>query len=68
MYLIERKNRIGNQEETFVVFGSTGNVYHVHICKIPTCTCPDFLKGNLCKHIVRIENFTLLTCHSYLYY
>ena len=36
----------------FVVLGSTGNVYTVRIAKIPTCTCPDHAKGNLCKHIL----------------
>ncbi|KAL6776045.1 hypothetical protein ACKKBG_A19580 [Auxenochlorella protothecoides x Auxenochlorella symbiontica] len=38
--------------EEFAVLGATGNVYSVTICRQPTCTCPDFLKGNLCKHIL----------------
>ena len=32
------------------VLGSTGNVYKVTISKVPSCDCPDSLKGNLCKH------------------
>jgi hypothetical protein len=27
-------------------------VYTVRICIGPRCTCPDFEKGNLCKHIM----------------
>jgi len=35
------------------VLGSTGNVYCVSLARIPTCTCPDFLKQrDLCKHIL----------------
>lgn len=40
----------------FVVLGSTGNIYNVHIGTIPSCSCPDHAKGNLCKHIL----FTVL--------
>lgn len=36
----------------FTVLGSTGNVYDVRIDRLPTCTCPDFVKGNLWKHII----------------
>jgi len=32
---------------TFVVLGTTGNVYDVTIQKVPHCTCPDHAKGNL---------------------
>ena len=32
------------------VLGSTGNVYKLSLGKVPSCDCPDFLKGNLCKH------------------
>lgn len=38
--------------ESFEVLGSTGNYYTVTICQKPTCTCPDFGKGNICKHLV----------------
>jgi len=37
---------------TFVVLGSTGNVYNVTIGHINTCTCPDSRKGNHCKHLL----------------
>lgn len=36
----------------FHVLGSTGNVYEVHIEEIPSCTCPDFQRGNICKHLL----------------
>ena len=36
-----------------MVLGSTGNVYTVHIGKLPSCTCPDNRhKDHLCKHIL----------------
>jgi len=34
------------------VLGSIGNVYSINICTRPQCSCPDFEKGNLCKHIL----------------
>jgi len=37
---------------TLAVLGSTGNIYNVELCKVPSCTCPDHAKGNLCKHIL----------------
>ncbi len=40
------------QGEEFKVLGSTGNVYTVMITKLPTCNCPDFEKGNICKHLI----------------
>ncbi|RIB04945.1 hypothetical protein C2G38_2119549 [Gigaspora rosea] len=51
MFLIERKNVDATKSE-FTVLGATGNVYTVTICHLPNCTCPDFQKGNLCKHIL----------------
>lgn len=36
----------------FDVVGSTGNIYKTIIGKVPTCNCPDALKGNQCKHIL----------------
>ncbi|CAF3762064.1 unnamed protein product [Adineta steineri] len=38
----------------FKVLGQTANVYTVTITHIPSCTCPDYAKGNLCKHIIFI--------------
>eukprot|EP00592_Proboscia_alata_P018416 CAMPEP_0194416944 /NCGR_PEP_ID=MMETSP0176-20130528/15929_1 /TAXON_ID=216777 /ORGANISM="Proboscia alata, Strain PI-D3" /LENGTH=806 /DNA_ID=CAMNT_0039222517 /DNA_START=282 /DNA_END=2702 /DNA_ORIENTATION=- len=32
--------------------GGATRLYNVQCCKIPTCDCPDYLKGNLCKHIL----------------
>ena len=34
------------------VLGSTGNIYKVSIGHLMHCTCPDHLKGNVCKHIL----------------
>ncbi|KAG8527989.1 uncharacterized protein KY384_006905 [Bacidia gigantensis] len=41
-------------EQTIQVAGTTGNIYSVHIAHEPSCTCPDHLKGNQCKHIVYV--------------
>lgn len=54
LYLITRnQEKVNNKviSETFTCLGSTGNVYDVKIAQIPSCTCPDYEKGNLCKHI-----------------
>ena len=41
--------------ETVELAGSTGNVYTVSISHVPTCTCPNFVKGNpQCKHILYV--------------
>lgn len=51
-YMIGRE-RTGNElKETFKVLGSTGNVYTIVIQHVPTCDCPDFAKGNHCKHLL----------------
>ena len=44
----------GGPSITFHILGSTGNVYLVTIGKVPSCSCPDHEKGNLCKHILFI--------------
>jgi len=36
----------------YKVLGQTANVYTIVITHIPTCTCPDYAKGHLCKHII----------------
>ncbi|KAL4809114.1 hypothetical protein BDV18DRAFT_94740 [Aspergillus unguis] len=41
----------GILELEFDIVGSTGNIYKTTIGKVPTCNCPDSLKGNQCKHI-----------------
>ncbi|KAL1965096.1 hypothetical protein VTN77DRAFT_6009 [Rasamsonia byssochlamydoides] len=43
-----------NPEEIVHMVGTTGNVYTVTISKEPTCTCPDALKGNQCKHVIYV--------------
>eukprot|EP00494_Astrolonche_serrata_P025377 UN25638 len=34
----------------YAVLGSTGNLYTVTISRLINCTCPDFTRGNTCKH------------------
>lgn len=41
-------------EEKVIVAGSTGNVYTVSICLVPSCDCPHAKKGNQCKHIIYV--------------
>ncbi|UJR21491.1 hypothetical protein I4U23_024575 [Adineta vaga] len=36
----------------YKVLGQTANVYTVTVTHIPLCTCPDYAKGHLCKHII----------------
>ncbi|RHZ06011.1 hypothetical protein DYB31_010641, partial [Aphanomyces astaci] len=65
MFLIEKQVK-SPLHQTFAVLGSTGNIYTVSIEFVPACTCPDFLKGNLCKHILSVclpfkSGFSLLT-------
>jgi len=55
MYLINRAPASDQAlEREFTVLGSVGNVYTVKISKNPSCNCPDFGNGNLCKHILFI--------------
>jgi len=48
--MINAKN-INETEREYAVLGSTGNVYTITIGTLHNCTCPDFQKGNLCKHV-----------------
>ena len=55
MYLIDQKDISSDADglgREFTVLGTTGNVYTVNICRLPTCNCPDFARGKLCKHII----------------
>lgn len=57
LFLVEASNpttcpQHGGPSVTLNVLGSTGNVYEVNISKIPSCSCPDHAKGNLCKHLL----------------
>ena len=56
MFVIDRIRQGTSEapEEVIEMAGSTGNVYHVTISKLPHCTCPDNMKGNQCKHIVYV--------------
>ena len=59
MFVIERTRQGTDEvpEEVIEMAGTTGNVYHVTINKMPSCTCPDNMKGNQCKHIVYVRRF-----------
>eukprot|EP01119_Soliformovum_irregulare_P019655 TRINITY_DN6274_c0_g1_i1.p1 TRINITY_DN6274_c0_g1~~TRINITY_DN6274_c0_g1_i1.p1 ORF type:complete len:493 (-),score=106.67 TRINITY_DN6274_c0_g1_i1:1-1326(-) len=51
MYLASREE-ISETERHFAVLGSVGNIYTVVITDLPHCSCPDFERGHLCKHIL----------------
>ncbi|KAA1468285.1 hypothetical protein DENSPDRAFT_833540 [Dentipellis sp. KUC8613] len=53
-FMLDRQRNGQELKETFSVLGSTGNVYTVVIDKVPSCNCPDALKGNHCKHLLFI--------------
>ncbi|KAH9320499.1 hypothetical protein KI387_015138, partial [Taxus chinensis] len=36
----------------FFILGTTSNVYCMRLDLRPSCTCPNFLRGNTCKHIL----------------
>lgn len=61
--------RHGGPLVNFTVLGSTGNVYTVTLSKVPTCNCPDAIKGNLCKHLlfVMIKVVGLPSTHQLVY-
>lgn len=56
MFVIDRTRggTIEIPEETIDLAGTTGNVYRITICQLPSCTCPDSRQGNQCKHIVYV--------------
>ncbi|KAL7621761.1 hypothetical protein AAE478_009088 [Parahypoxylon ruwenzoriense] len=41
-------------EESVELTGSTGNIYFVHVARLPTCTCPHASKGHQCKHVLYV--------------
>jgi hypothetical protein len=61
LFVLNRK-RTGTEEvpeEIVDIVGSTGNLYHVHVSKVPSCSCPDARKGNQCKHIVYVSTLVV---------
>jgi len=57
LYLVNQEEVVSTNDDeglarSYAVLGSTNNVYDIHVGKIPTCSCPDFEKGHLCKHIL----------------
>ena len=61
MFVIDRKRQDlnGIPQEVVELVGSTGNVYHVTIKQLPSCTCPDAGRGNTCKHIIYVLRLVL---------
>lgn len=52
LYLIERLPETDSLVRSYVIMGSSGNVYTVKISGNPSCTCPDYqTRGRRCKHI-----------------
>ncbi|EIE26733.1 hypothetical protein COCSUDRAFT_59250 [Coccomyxa subellipsoidea C-169] len=59
MFMLDRKTIAplgseGGPIEEFAVLGATANVYQVRVGRHPHCTCPDAVKGNLCKHYLYV--------------
>eukprot|EP01006_Ploeotia_vitrea_P060423 TRINITY_DN75887_c0_g1_i1.p1 TRINITY_DN75887_c0_g1~~TRINITY_DN75887_c0_g1_i1.p1 ORF type:complete len:391 (-),score=28.96 TRINITY_DN75887_c0_g1_i1:67-1212(-) len=67
LFLIEWQP-IGPYHRRYQTLGSTGNVYQVDIKNLITCSCPDFCKGNLCKHIlfVKLKVLKIAANHPWL--
>ncbi|KAK2053045.1 SWIM zinc finger protein [Colletotrichum caudatum] len=68
-YVLDR-HRCGTTnipEEEVQLTGSTGNVYTVHICQTPSCTCPHSLKGNQCKHWLYVMSRVLRVKYEFTY-
>ena len=50
----------------FAVLGSTGNVYNVAICRLPSCTCVDHLeRKTVCKHLLFVYHKVAYHTHTY---
>jgi len=53
LYLLAMtKSSNENLQREYKVLGQTANVYTVIISHLSSCTCPDYAKGHLCKHII----------------
>ena len=82
LYLVERRDRseasasgLAALRLEFAVLGSTGNVYTVTLCRLPSCTCVDHLeRKSVCKHLlfvyhkVRTKAYLLPTPYYSLLY
>ncbi|KAI0436001.1 hypothetical protein F4803DRAFT_543634 [Xylaria telfairii] len=56
-FYVLNRSRCGTDdcpEEHVEITGSTGNIYKVHIAKVPSCNCPHGREGNQCKHIIYV--------------
>ena len=74
LYLIDRRDESKVSESglmatrhVFAVLGSTGNVYQVAICRIPSCTCVDHAeRKQVCKHLLFVYHKVLRVPHDSL--
>ncbi|CAF1277086.1 unnamed protein product [Rotaria magnacalcarata] len=65
LYLLaatKSSNEIVSRE--YKVLGNTANVYTVIITHVPSCSCPDYAKGHLCKHIIFVLHRVLKVSRS----
>ena len=65
--IVISRTRTSTISEDIDVVGSTGNIYTVTIDNVPSCTCPDSVKGKECKHKVYALN-TVLRAPAHLVY
>ncbi|KAL1507499.1 hypothetical protein AB1Y20_008335 [Prymnesium parvum] len=72
LYLIEQRDESATSpsgllthRRTFAVLGSTGNVYTVAICRLPSCTCVDHTeRKQVCKHLLFVYHKVLSVPHD----
>ncbi len=62
------RTKLSPLAEEFKVSGSTGNIYTVKIATLPTCSCPDHGKGNICKHLLFVFLKVLGAARAKLYH
>ncbi|GBB87128.1 hypothetical protein RclHR1_13590003 [Rhizophagus clarus] len=68
IYMVNR-TKVNDYHEEFAILGSTGNLYTVTITHKPNCSCPDFKKGYLYKHVffVYLKVFRLNHDSQFIY-
>ncbi|EGG02124.1 uncharacterized protein MELLADRAFT_91661 [Melampsora larici-populina 98AG31] len=52
MYILDHATVVSASHKEFAVSGTTYYVFKVIINQLPSCTCPDWRKGYICKHIL----------------
>lgn len=72
MFLVGRQKGTSNdgfnEVETFVLVGTTGNIHHVTIDRVPTCSsCPSTTEGTLCRHIIYVSQLLAKEFYTFIY-